>query len=72
MPIAGQNLYPYMRLGPRGGGNGDFLTVCVIGAGVGVDYVLEQKKLEARKMHENGSESHQSSARCVRRGYINQ
>jgi hypothetical protein len=33
--------------------------------GWGVDSVWEQKKLEARKMLENGAESHLSAARCV-------
>ncbi|MFC2043221.1 hypothetical protein ACFLUA_03620 [Chloroflexota bacterium] len=32
-----------------------------------MDNVWEQKKLKARKMLENGEESHLSSARCVRR-----
>jgi hypothetical protein len=40
------------KLFPTGG-----LTVCVTGAGVGVDSVWEQKKLEARKMLENAAES---------------
>jgi hypothetical protein len=34
---------------------------------VGVDSVGEQEKLEARKMPENGAESHTSGARFVRR-----
>ena len=42
-------------------------TVCVTGAGAGVDSVWEQKKLEARKMLKNGGESHLSSARFVGR-----
>jgi hypothetical protein len=42
-------------------------TVCVTGAGAGVDSVWEQKKLEARKMPENGAESPASSARFVGR-----
>jgi len=41
------------------------LTVCVTGAGVGVDSAWEQKKLEARKMLENAAESPASSARFV-------
>jgi len=40
-------------------------TVCVTGAGAGVDSVREQKKLEARKMLENAAESPASSARFV-------
>jgi hypothetical protein len=40
-------------------------TVCVTGAGAGVDSAWEQEKLEARKMLENGDESHLSSARFV-------
>ena len=32
-------------------------TVCVTGAGAGVDNVWEQKKIEARKMLENAAES---------------
>jgi hypothetical protein len=43
------------------------LTVCVTGAGAGVDSVWEQKKLEARKMLENAAESPASSARFVGR-----
>jgi hypothetical protein len=43
------------------------LTVCVTGAGAGVDNVREQKKHEARKMFENAAESPASSARCVGR-----
>jgi homoserine kinase len=42
-------------------------TVCVTGAGAGVDNVREQKKTEARKMFENAAESPASSARCVGR-----
>ena len=42
------------------------LTVCVTGAGAGVDNVWEQKKLEARKMLVNRAESPASSARFVR------
>ena len=41
------------------------LTVCVTGAGVGVDSAWEQGKLEARKMLENAAESPASSARFV-------
>jgi len=37
---------------------------------VGVDNVREQKKLEARKMLENGDESPPSSARFVRQQYF--
>jgi hypothetical protein len=40
-------------------------TVCVTGAGAGVDSVWEQEKLEARKMLENAAESPASSARFV-------
>ena len=47
----------------------DSLTVCVTGAGAGVDSVWEQEKLEARKMLENGDESPASSARCVGQRY---
>jgi hypothetical protein len=42
-------------------------TVCVTGSRVGMDEAREQYKLEARKMLENGGESHLSSARFVRR-----
>jgi len=42
-------------------------TVCVTGAGAGVDSVWEQRKLEARKLLENAAESPASSARCVGR-----
>jgi len=42
-----------------------WLTVCVTGAGAGVDSVWEQEKLEARKMLENAVESPASSARFV-------
>jgi hypothetical protein len=45
------------------------LTVCVTGAGAGVDSAWEQEKLEARKMLENAAESPESSARFVRRRY---
>jgi hypothetical protein len=46
----------------------DYLvTVCVTGAGAGVDSVWEQKKLEARKLLENAAESPASSARYVGR-----
>ncbi len=41
------------------------LTVCVTGAGAGVDSAWEQKKLEARKMPEKAAESPASSARFV-------
>lgn len=41
-------------------------TVCVTGAGAGVDSAWEQRKLEARKMLENAEESPASSARFVR------
>jgi len=41
------------------------LTVCVTGAGAGVDFAWEQKKLEARKLLENAPESPASSARFV-------
>jgi hypothetical protein len=37
-------------------------TVCVTGAGAGVDSAWEQRKLEARKMFVNGAESLASSA----------
>jgi hypothetical protein len=50
-------VFPYLG---KGG-----LTVCVTGAGAGVDSAWEQRKLEARKMLENGDESPVSSARCV-------
>jgi hypothetical protein len=40
-------------------------TVCVTGAGAGVDSAREQEKLEARKMLENAAESPASSARFV-------
>jgi hypothetical protein len=32
-------------------------TVCVTGGGAGMDYAREQRKLEARRMLENGDES---------------
>ena len=41
------------------------LTVCVTGAGAGVDNVWEQEKLEARKTLVNRTESPASSARGV-------
>jgi hypothetical protein len=41
------------------------LTVCVTGRWVGVDSAWEQEKLKARKMLENGGESHLSNARFV-------
>jgi len=40
-------------------------TVCVTGAGAGVDSVREQEKPEARKMLENAAESHTSGASFV-------
>ena len=40
-------------------------TVCVTCVWAGVESVWEQNKLEARKMLENGAESHKSGARCV-------
>ena len=40
-------------------------TVCVTGAGAGVDSAWEQEKLEVRKMPENAAESHTSGARFV-------
>ena len=40
-------------------------TVCVTGAGAGVDSAWEPRKLEARKMLENAAESPASSARGV-------
>ena len=40
-------------------------TVCVTGAGAGVDSVREQEKPKARKMLENAAESPASSARFV-------
>jgi len=42
-------------------------TVCVTGAGAGVDSVWEQEKPEARKMLQNAAESPASSARGVGR-----
>jgi hypothetical protein len=42
-------------------------TVCVTGAGAGVDNVREQKKLEARKILVNRADSPASSARFVGR-----
>jgi hypothetical protein len=45
-------------------------TVCVTGAGVGVDSVWEQRKLEARKLLINRAESLASSARGVGRFYF--
>ena len=41
------------------------LKVYIYGSRVGVDSLREQKKLKARKMLENGDESHLSSARFV-------
>ena len=46
-------------------------TVCVTGAGVGVDSAWEQEKLEARKMPVNRAESPASSARFVGRRFAN-
>ena len=46
------------------------LTVCVSRWWAGVDSAGEQEKPEARKMLENGAESHQSAARCVRRRFV--
>jgi hypothetical protein len=43
------------------------LTVCVTGAGAGVDSAWEQHKLEARKMLVNRADSPASSARGVGR-----
>ena len=40
-------------------------TVCVTGAGAGVDIVWEQRKFEASKMLENRAESPASNARFV-------
>jgi hypothetical protein len=40
-------------------------TACVSRWWAGRDSLREQKKLEARKMLENGAESHQSAARFV-------
>jgi len=45
----------------------EYLTVCVTGAGAGVDNAWEQEKLEARKILENDTESPASRARCVGR-----
>jgi hypothetical protein len=42
-------------------------TVCVSRWWAGWDSLREQKKPEARKMLENGAESHQSAARFVGR-----
>jgi hypothetical protein len=44
------------------------LTVCVTGAGAGVDSAGKPRKLEARKILENAAESPASSARFVGRG----
>jgi hypothetical protein len=41
------------------------LTVCVSRWWAGVDSAWEQEKPEARKILENGAESHQSAARFV-------
>jgi hypothetical protein len=43
------------------------LTVCVSRWWAGRDSLREQEKPEARKMLENGAESHQSAARFVSR-----
>jgi hypothetical protein len=40
-------------------------TACVTGQWAGVESAWQQEKTEARKMLENGDESHVSSARCV-------
>ena len=45
------------------------LTVCVTGAGAGVDSAWEQKKLEARKLLLEAADSQKSAARCVSRLY---
>ena len=47
-------------------------TVCVTGAGAGVDNAWEQEKLQARKMLENAAESPASSARRVRQVFLDQ
>ena len=41
------------------------LTVCVTGAGAGVDSAWEQEKLKARKMLENAAESPAFSAHLL-------
>ena len=56
-----------MNIKPRIISRAKHPTVCVTGAGAGVDSAWEQKKLEARKLLENAAESPASSARCVRR-----
>lgn len=40
-------------------------TVCVTGAGAGVDSAWEQEKLEARKLSEKAADSPASNARFV-------
>jgi hypothetical protein len=45
------------------------LTVCVTGAGAGVDSAWEQRKPEARKMFVEAAESPASSAGFVRCGF---
>jgi hypothetical protein len=47
------------------------LTACVTGAGVGVDSAWKQKKLKARKMLVNRTDSPASSARGVRQLFGN-
>jgi len=46
------------------------LTVCVTGAGAGVDSAWEQEKLEARKILEKPYRTPASSARFVGRGLM--
>jgi len=46
---------------------GSPLTVCITCVWAGVDKVWEQEKLEARKMLENGADSHTSGACFVGR-----
>ncbi len=58
-------MYPYIRLGPRWGGQNFFLTPCVTCLQVGVDSACEQEKLEAWKMLEDAAESLTSGARFV-------
>jgi hypothetical protein len=46
-------------------------TVCVTGAGAGVDGAkAPQKKLKARKLLVNRADSQKSAARCVRRAFL--
>ena len=59
-PIANCLMMPYLSLFKP-------LTVCVTRVWVGVDFVWEQEKPEARKKLENAADSHTSGARCVRR-----